>query len=490
MTARGTTPPRVTGPPAPVPPSRSVGHDSKRAPRVLGNVTYIIGAVDVLTGLLHSWRVRLAPVTDILPGALSDAAAAATVVSGVLLLILGHSLKRRKRRAWRAAVGLLAASLLLHVAKAEVAPALLSLAGVALMVRHRDAFPALGDPGTRWRAVRALVILLAVSLVVGVAAVWMARGDVVGGPPSAWPTLRQVGAGLVGAEGPLRFTSDRAGDVLGSLLLGLGLMTALVTAYLVLRPPEPRPGASVDDEVRLCALLDRHPDSLAYFSLRSDKGVVWSPSGKAGVVYRVVSGVALSSGDPIGDPEAWPGAMAAFTGLAEAYAWTPAVLGCSERAGRVWVRETGAHALELGDEAVLDATTFALTGRPMRNVRQMVGRVERAGYVTEVLRVRDVADAVRRRALVDAAAWRGSDTERGFSMALGRLLDDRDGDCVFAAARQDGVVRAFLQLVPWGRDGLSLDVMRWDRDADRASTSCSSSTSCAPRRVWGCAGCR
>ena len=31
-------------------------------------------------------------------------------------------------------------------------------------------------------------------------------------------------------------------------------------------------------------------------------------------------------------------------------------------------------------------------------------------------------------------------------MALGRLLDDSDPDCVFVAARQDGVVRAFLQL--------------------------------------------
>jgi lysyl-tRNA synthetase class 2 len=130
------------------------------------------------------------------------------------------------------------------------------------------------------------------------------------------------------------------------------------------------------------------------------------------------------------------------------------------------VRETGFSALELGDEAVIDTTAFSLEGRPMRNVRQMVRRSERAGYVVEAGRVSEVDEGVRRRALVDAAAWRSSDTERGFSMALGRLLDERDGDCVFVAARQDGVVRAFLQFVPWGPDGLSLDVMRRDRAAD------------------------
>jgi lysyl-tRNA synthetase class 2 len=37
---------------------------------------------------------------------------------------------------------------------------------------------------------------------------------------------------------------------------------------------------------------------------------------------------------------------------------------------------------------------------------------------------------------------------------------------VFVAARQDGVVRAFLQFVPWGQDGMSLDVMRRDSEAD------------------------
>ena len=36
---------------------------------------------------------------------------------------------------------------------------------------------------------------------------------------------------------------------------------------------------------------------------------------------------------------------------------------------------------------------------------------------------------------------------------------------MLVTAKEDGVVRAVLQLVPWGADGLSLDLMRRDKSA-------------------------
>ena len=106
------------------------------------------------------------------------------------------------------------------------------------------------------------------------------------------------------------------------MLLGLGLLTALTTIYLALRAPEPRPHADRRGRgADAGAAGSAARDSLGYFDLRRDKSVVWSESGKAAIAYRVVSGVMLASGDPLGDPEAWPGAIAAFLG--EARAATP-----------------------------------------------------------------------------------------------------------------------------------------------------------------------
>lgn len=173
----------------------------------------------------------------------------------------------------------------------------------------------------------------------------------------------------------------------------------------------------------------------------------------------------LASGDPIGDVEAWPGAIERFMEEAKAHSWTPAVTGCSETGGQVWTRETGMDALELGDEAIVDVADFTLTGRAMRNVRQMVKRIERNGYETRVRRVRDLAPDELAQLQKAADAWRDTDTERGFSMALGRIDAVADGDAVIATAHLKpaegeepgpyGDLKAMQHFVPWGDSGIS-----------------------------------
>src|SRR5206468_1163624 len=120
------------------------------------------------------------------------------------------------------------------------------------------------------------------------------------------------------------------------------------------------------------------------------KSVVWSPSGKSAVTYRVVHGVALASGDPIGDPEAWPGAIAAYRTLVDDHGWTPAVMGCSELGATIFKRECKLSALALGDEAIVEVADFTLDGRAMRGVRQACTRVTRGGYEVRVRRVRQL----------------------------------------------------------------------------------------------------
>ena len=274
---------------------------------------------------------------------------------------------------------------------------------------------------------------------------------------------------LVGVYGPVTITwaSDGRGDLYHFLTSGLGVFTLVVTIYLFLRSDRPRPGLAAADAARIRELLDRYGDrdSLGYFALRDDKSVIWSPSGKSGVCYRVVAGVMLAAGDPLGDPEAWPGAIAEFLGEAARHAWRPAVMGCSELGAEVWCREGDLTALELGDEAIVNVADFSLSGRQMRNVRQMVNRVAKNGYTAEVRRVGDIPPQELDRVIREADRWRGTHVERGFSMALGRLGAPGDEKCVLVTAKENGVLRAVLQFVPWGNDGLSLDLMRRDKTA-------------------------
>jgi lysyl-tRNA synthetase, class II len=452
-------------------------------PRVAGIACYLIGLLDIIYALFPAFRntkpirsVSAHDVSHFVPGLeINPYGVAASMILGVLLVLLAHGLRRRKHRAWMGVVVLLGVGILGHLiafaghyiprttGNGVIFPAVL----LVLLIVYRNEFYALSDPRSRWRAIWTFFCLLIIDLALGLLLVSVRPQEILDGS-SVFDRVEQVLLGLVGVSGPMVFRGDRYSDYVYYSLLGLSLLTLLVTLYLFLRPAAPDALLTPAQETEVRALLAKqgYRDSLGYFALRRDKAVLFSPSAKACIAYRVVAGVMLASGDPVGDPEAWPGAIKAFCDRADKYAWIPAVMGCSELGGEIWCREAGMDALELGDEAVVEVADFSLEGRAMRNVRQMVNKIERKGYVCETRRLRDIPQtevvAIRRL----ANDGRSTETERGFSMALGRFGDPSDGDCVVVTAVKDEEIRAVLNFVPWGTDGLSLDLMRRDRTAD------------------------
>ena len=426
-------------------------------------LTALIGLSDILGIFRPDLAHRLHKITYLVPGTLTIATRSADVLIGLMLLMLAHGLRRRKRRAWQAVAALLAFDIAIHFFHGQRIPtAIVAIVVLIALLYFRDEFYAEGDQRTRWRALWVLGGLIVADVVIGLAYILLARG--LAQDYSLGQRVEEVITGLVGLSGPVQWAPEARGDLFNILTSALGIFTLIVTAYLFLRPAEPRARLGRTDAARVRELLVKHGDrdSLGYFALRDDKSVIWSPTGKACICYRVVSGVMLASGDPIGDPEAWPGVIGPFLDEAARHAWAPAVMGCSELGAEVWCREGDLTALELGDEAIVNVAEFSLAGRSMRNVRQMVNRVAKNGYVAEVRRVADIPPRELDAIVRTADSWRGGQTERGFSMALGRIGDE---DCVLATATEDGVVRAVLQLVPWGTDGLSLDLMRRDKGA-------------------------
>jgi len=465
------------------PEARPVGKDSRKAkdakdakkdvkrrawvPTIASLFCLLVGLADILAIFKPEWPAKLHRINPYLPGTLTNVAHSADVIIGLMLLLLSHGLWRRKRRAWQGVLILLVVDIAIHYHFAHanrlgsmiVAAVLL----VALLFFHND-FYATGDPKTRWHAGAIFCGLVIADLAIGLG---FQSASHLAARYTLLERIHDVVFELVGASGPVSFASEGREDLYYLLTSVLGVFTLVTTVYLFLRPAQPRARLSDADASRIRGLLAKQGqrDSLGYFALRTDKSVIWSPSGKACVGYRVVSGVMLATGDPIGDPEAWPGAMQEFLTEADRHAWRPAVMGCSELAAEVWCREGSLTALELGDEAVVHVEDFSLSGRPMRNVRQMVNRVAKNGYTAEVRRLRDVPAGDLREIVRAAEAWRGTTTEQGYSMALGRIGGLGDDDCVLVTALEDGKLRAVLQFVPWGDDGLSLDLMRRDRGA-------------------------
>ncbi|MFD8548921.1 phosphatidylglycerol lysyltransferase domain-containing protein [Streptomyces sp. NPDC059649] len=399
--------------------------------------------------------------------------------SGAFSLFLSVTLRRRKRAAWilnLALSGLLVGLFGFALAAAPevrghpqnwVSLVVTAVFAVALVVGRRE-FYAKGDRANpKLAAAVAAGGLLVTSLL---AALLVTVTNTAHDTSSTFVTRWRYGVmRLVSlAADDHRFPSIDTPNwvnVTINVLSTLLLVAVLWAAFRSVRSTEP---LTEDDEERLRALLDRHGDrdSLGYFALRRDKSVLFSPSGKAAITYRVVGGVSLASGDPLGDPEAWPGAIEGWLAEARAHGWAPAVMGASEEGGTIYARH-GLDALELGDEAIVETAEFTLDGRAMRTVRQAYNRIQRAGYTVRIRRHEDIPAAELARLLELADDWRDGETERGFSMALGRLGDPADGLCVMLeCSDEQGQLRALLSFVPWGAKGLSLDLMRRDRASE------------------------
>ena len=426
-----------------------------------------VGLLCLLLALIVPLRGLLHPVVhdlDVLIVPIS-----ANVAYAVFLFLLAAATAARKRIAWWLVVvylGLVVVTDALGLSLGlyfESVPSLVvcGLALVLLVVARRE-FYAASRRAAVWRALAVLCAGLAVAILAGWALVSLFPGTLPESQHLAWAATRVLG-GLVSAGS----FDGRPPHALFFLLGLFGALALLNAAATLFRSQRLEAALHGDEEPRIRALLRAYgdQDSLGYFATRRDKAVVFSPSGKAAVTYRVEAGVCLASGDPVGDREAWPHAIAAWLDVARRYAWVPAVMGASEDGATAFAR-AGLGALQLGDEAILHVPGFDLDGRDMRVTRQAVHRVRRTGAGCRVRRHAALTDTEMEEIVDKADAWRDTETERGFSMALDRLGDPADGDCLLVEAlAPDGSLLALLSFVPWGRDGVSLDLMRRDRAA-------------------------
>ncbi|MCV7398402.1 bifunctional lysylphosphatidylglycerol synthetase/lysine--tRNA ligase LysX [Mycobacterium paraseoulense] len=438
-------------------------------PAAAGWIVGVIATVSLLASVSPAIRWMIKVPREFINDYLFNFPDTSIAWSFVLALLAG-ALSARKRIAWLVLLGQMILAAGLNVADMAAGDntaaetfgenlgfAVHIVAIVLLVLSYREF----------WAKVRKGALVKAAAVLVA--------GDVVGillswGMVELWPgtlarpdRLPYVANRVVGfaLADPDLFTGKP--HVFLNAIFGLFGALALILATIVLFQSQRAENALTgEDESAIRGLLELYGknDSLGYFATRRDKSVVFAQSGRAAITYRVEVGVCLASGDPIGDPRAWPQAIDAWLGLCQSYGWAPGVMGASTQGARVY-REAGLNALELGDEAILRTADFRLSGPDMRGVRQAVTRARRAGLTVRIRRHRDISAEEMAETITRADAWRDTQTERGFSMALGRLGDPADGDCLLVEALdRDGAVAAMLSLVPWGTTGVSLDLMR------------------------------
>jgi lysyl-tRNA synthetase class 2 len=413
------------------------------APLLIAALVSVAGALDLAHAILPGDNDGV--MRALTPDAVGPLTRAAAALVGLALLVAARGLARRRRDAWRVATGLAALSAALHVLHGLNDGTLASTVVLVLLVARRETFDGPRAPETPRVALQRAAIVLGTIAAFGTAALWLNRmvADQSFTPRFA---LDEIAAGSIGLN--LGGSPHLAGAFGDWYPLALALLSAFGVIWVIAGVVAPWRHRVLQEarERQLAQELVRAfgTDTLAPFVLRSDKAYFFGDDARAFLAYRVVHGVAIVSGDPIGAERSLPALVAGFVAHARDRGWRIAVLGASE--GRLDLyRRHGLHALYHGDEAIVDTSSFSLDGRPIRKVRQSVHRLAAAGYSARLLRRGELDPELRAELETIARRWRGDEPERGFVMALDALFSLDDDDALFAVGLDaDGEPAGFL----------------------------------------------
>ena len=306
----------------------------------------------------------------------------------VVLTLLAAALAARKRIAWWILVLYMVAAIGWNIGdlanrgetwmdeSGEIFGLVFHIAAIAFLVLARKEFSAKVRRGALLKAAAVLVAGMTIGTLTGWGLLELFPGTLAREDRFLY-ALNRVSA-FAGAA-----SESFAGHphVFVNALLGFfGALALMVAAIVLFQSQRAENALTGEDESAIRGLLELFGknDSLGYFATRRDKAVVFAPNGRAAITYRVEVGVCLASGDPVGDPKAWPQAIEAWLELCQNYGWAPGVMGASSAAAEAF-RHAGLNALQLGDEAILYPENFRLSGPDMRAIRQAVTRARRAG---------------------------------------------------------------------------------------------------------------
>lgn len=430
---------------------RLAGLAFELSPPVFAVLSFLAGALMVGSAVTPAFPERLHALRQALPPVLIDLSHFAASVFGFLLLLLSAGLWRRRQGAWWAAMAALIGGVVLSLLKGldwEEALELSVLAALLLPCRRAfDRRSVLTEPlSPPW-----LLLLLAA---VG-ALLWLgffAYRDVAYTGELWWTFLtdRQASGFL------------RAGAV-------LALLTLLVAGRSLLTAPgaHSHGPASPEDVARAVAILDQAPQAQpeAWLAALGDKALLFSPSGRSFLAYRVRGRRWIAMGEPAGDPTERQDLLWRFAGLADSYGGAAVFYSVGE--GLLADLATLGFAIrKVGETARVDLGRFTLQGRSRQNLRTAVSRAEREGASFELLPSGSASPLIDQlRHVSDAWLNEHNGSEKAFS--LGRFDAAYLDRTPLAVVRREGRVVAFANLMPGtgARRVLAVDLMRHAPDA-------------------------
>ena len=385
-----------------------------------------------------------------------------TLLTGFALIVSSINIYKRKRRAFLGVLMLSCFSVVFHMTKGlDYGEASLSAILVILLWFSRKTFTVRsGLPDWESALVRLGVAFL-VALAYGAAGFWFLDPREFGINFTLADSLHRtlLFLSLVGDPTIVPRTRHAVWFVDS---LYLTTMTALVySLFALFKPAIYRLRIHPHEQALATAIVREHGRcSQDFFKTRLDKSFLFSPSERCFLAYRVGANFAVALGDPVGPYEEMEATIRAFKTFCDENDWGIGFHQALPDILDVYLR-LGFKKLKIGDQAIVDLSSFTLEGKGMKPTRNAITKLDKSGV--KVVRYEPpVPEEVIEQAREVSEEWLQIPGRRERQFTLGQFDPDYlRSTPVTMATEQNGKVVAFVNEISGiRRDEAALDLMR------------------------------
>lgn len=225
---------------------------------------------------------------------------------------------------------------------------------------------------------------------------------------------------------------------------------------------QPVLGEKLDLQKVKDVLTEEGGNYLSHLAFLGDKRFFFSESGRSFIQFSQTGNRIMMLGDPSGNPEEHSQLIACFLRRVEDLGYIPNIYQIQAQNMSLY-HDFGFNFFKLGEEAIVDMTTFNVSGKKRAGLRSIKNRFEREGMTFEVVsppfseallnQLRDISDE-----------WLGGKSEKGFS--LGYFNESYLNQAPIGIMRDaNQQMLGFMTFMPAYQEGvLSIDLMRFRPD--------------------------
>jgi phosphatidylglycerol lysyltransferase len=433
--------------------------------RIVAILTGLMGVVNVFSGATPTLRARMLLLEQILPLEVRQGSHLASVLAGFALLLLAGNLWRRKRIAWMITVAVLVISAVSHLLKGLDFEESILAAGLTVWLLYlRDHFHARSDPPSIQQGFRVLALASGFTLTYGVIGFYFLERHF-SQKFGLLAALRQTVVMFTQFYDPGLVPLTNFGRYFASSIYLVGAITIGYALLMLVRPVLVHWPATQAEQGRARAIVENYGKSaIARFTLLNDKSYFFSPGGSV-IAYVLKGGVALALGDPIGPLEDICPALQAFQEACSNNDWQPAFYQTLPDYLDEY-RQVGFQTMCIGQEGIVDLSTFTLEGHANKDLRYAYNRMLKSGFSAKMFMPPLTSDLLSElREISDEWLTSVHGGEKRFS--VGWFEDDYvRSSPVMVVSSPDGNSTAFANILPeYRRSETTIDMMRHQSDS-------------------------